>query len=90
MKARWLFWLLVIAFVWVVVSRFTQFEKLAETLRQGRWQWVLVAGLLQVIYYILYALLYQSAFDVVSVRSSLRELFPLTFASRGEGTAPHA
>jgi len=81
MKTRWLLWILVIAFVWVVISRFTEFEKLAETLSRGRWQWVGVAGLLQVLFYIMYSGLYWSALDIVGVKSSVWGLLPVTFAS---------
>lgn len=78
---RWLFWLLIIAFVWVVVSRFTEVQMLVKTLVQGQWQWVLAAALLQVFYYIAYTGLYKAAFDIVDVRSRLRELLPVTFAA---------
>jgi phosphatidylglycerol lysyltransferase len=81
MKRRWLFWLLVILFVWVVVSRLTEIKKLAETLMGGQWQWVAVAALLQVAYYIVYTGLYQSAFLTVGVESRLGELLPVTFSS---------
>jgi len=74
---RWLFWLLVIGFIWVLVSRLNEIEKLANTLRQGQWQWVLVAALLQVGYYILYAALYQASFSVVEVRSHQPALIPV-------------
>ena len=81
MKQRWIIWLLIIAFVWVVVSRFTEAEKLVETLRQGRWAWVLVAGLIQAVYYIVFSLSYQAAFRTVDVQSRLRELLPVTLGS---------
>jgi phosphatidylglycerol lysyltransferase len=81
MKRRWVLWLLGIAFVWLIVSRFTEIEKLAQTLAQGRWQWVLGAALLQVVYYIVYAGLYQSAFDTVDVTSRIPDLLPVVFAS---------
>jgi phosphatidylglycerol lysyltransferase len=80
-KRRWLLWLLLILFVWVVVSRLTEIEKLLETLRQARWQWVLLAAMLQVLYYVLYTALYQSAFRTVEVESRLSELLPVMFAS---------
>jgi len=80
-KRRWLFWLLIIVFVWVVVSRFTEIEKLAGTLAQGQWEWVLAAALLQVVYYLAYTGLYQSAFYTVEVESRLRDLLPVMFAS---------
>lgn len=81
MKRCWLLWLLVIAFVWVVVSRFTEIQKLVETLVQGQWEWVLAAALLQVIYYVTYTALYQSAFYTVEVESRVSELLPVVFAS---------
>jgi phosphatidylglycerol lysyltransferase len=81
MKRRWIFWILVILFVWVIISRFSEIRKLAETLSGGQWQWVAVAALLQGAYYIIYTGLYQSAFLTVGMQSRLGELIPLTFAS---------
>lgn len=81
MKRHWLLWLLLIAFVWLVVSRFTEIQQLVKTLAGGQWQWILAAVLLQVIYYIVYTALYQSAFTTVEVESRLRDLLPVTFAS---------
>ena len=81
MKRRWIFWILVVLFLWVVISRFSEIKRLAETLVGGQWQWVAVAALLQVAYYIIYTALYQSAFLTVGVQSRLSELLPVTFAS---------
>ena len=81
MRRRWIFWVLVILFVWVVISRMSEIRKLADTLVGGQWQWVAIASLLQVLYYITYTGLYQSAFQVVGVQSQIGELLPVTFAS---------
>lgn len=81
MKRRWIFWILVVLFVWVVISRLSEIKKLADTLLGGQWQWVAVAALSQVVYYIIYTALYQSAFLTVGVKSRLSELLPVTFAS---------
>ncbi len=81
MKRRWLLWLLLIALVWFVVSRFVQVEQFVATLRQGEWPWVVAAALLQFGHYVLYALLFQLAFAIVAVESDLVELLPVTFAS---------
>jgi len=81
MRLRWLFWLLVITFLSVVISRLAEVQKLVEVLARGQWQWVLVAALFQILFYILFAALYRSAFDTVEVHSSLPDLLPLTFAS---------
>jgi phosphatidylglycerol lysyltransferase len=81
MKRSWIFWGLALIFIWVVISRFSEIEKLVNTLRGGQWQWVVVAVLLQVLYFIIYSALYQSAFLTVGVKSRIIELLPVTFAS---------
>ena len=81
MKRRWILWLLLIVFVWLVVAQFTEIEQLVETLSQGQWQWILFAVLLQFLYYVIYTALYQSAFATVDVESRLRNLLPIIFAA---------
>ena len=81
MTRRWLLWLLLIGFAWLTVARFTEIKNLADTLAQGQWQWILAAVLLQILYYLLYTAVYQSAFVTVDVRSRVRDLLPVTFAS---------
>lgn len=81
MKRRWILWLLVVGFVWLVVSRFTEIEKLLDALAQGRWEWVLLAALMQALYYVGFAALYQSAFHTVDVESRVVELLPVLFGS---------
>ena len=81
MKRGWLFWLLAIAFLWIVASRITEIEKLAVTLAQGQWQWVLVAALLQALYYLVFTEVYQSAFFTVEVTSRIKDLVPVVLSS---------
>lgn len=78
---RWLIWLLIITFLWLVVGRIAEIENLANTLARGQWQWVWAAVFLQVIYYINLTVLYHSAFDTVGVQARIRDLAPVTFAS---------
>jgi phosphatidylglycerol lysyltransferase len=81
MKRRWIFWILVIIFIWVVISRYSEIKKLALTLMTGQWQWVAAAFLSCFVFYIIYTALYQSAFMTVGVQSRLIELLPITFSS---------
>jgi len=81
MKRHWLLWLLVIGFAWLAVAKLTEIEKLAETLTQGQWPWILAAMLLQFLYYLVFSTVYQSAFITVDVSSKIRDLLPVTFAS---------
>ena len=81
MVRRIIFWILVAVFAWVLVSRIGEIEKLAQTLQQGRWQWLAVAAGLQLLYFAIYTLVYQAAFTAVGVDSNFRNLLPLTFAA---------
>jgi glycosyltransferase 2 family protein len=81
MKRRWIFWILVIVFLWVVISRFSQIKNLYESMLQGQWQWVVVAIGLQFIYFTTFSGLYQSSFQIVGVESKLFELIPVTFSA---------
>src|SRR5512136_2076395 len=81
MNRRVLLWLLLIGFVWVVVTRVTEIQNLAQTLARGLWGWVFVAAVLQVFYYVVMTASYQAAFWTVEVRSRLLQLLPVTFAA---------
>ncbi len=78
---RWLLLLLLVGFVVLVTSRFTDAKHLIATLAQGKWIWVLASIILHVIYFALYALLYQIGFDAVEVKSRVSQLVPVLFAS---------
>jgi phosphatidylglycerol lysyltransferase len=81
MNRRVLLWILLIGFIWVVVTRVTEIQALAQTLAQGLWEWVLVAAALQVLYFVVMTASYQAAFWTVEVRGRLFELLPVTFAA---------
>jgi glycosyltransferase 2 family protein len=78
---RWILGLVVVACVWVLVGRWTEFEEVARTVADGQWEWVLAAALLQGVFYVLYAALYHCALETVGVMSRVRDLLPLWFVS---------
>lgn len=80
-KARWLFWVLVAAFLWLVVTRQTEIEKVTGPLIRGQLEWVLAASLLQVLYYVAFAAMFKSAFFTVDVKSRVRDLLPVTLGA---------
>jgi uncharacterized membrane protein YbhN (UPF0104 family) len=69
------------AFVWLVITRFTEIQKLATTLSQGKWEWVLVAVLVILVYFLVFTGSYQAAFATMEVKSRLRDLLPVLFGS---------
>lgn len=81
MIRRWIYWFLVLAFIWIVASRFSEFTDFSFTLSQGRFQWVLVAVALQILHYFVSSTSFRTAFATVGVESQVRELFPLMVSS---------
>ncbi len=81
MKKRWILIILAVLFLFLVLSRFTQLEQLKTTLAQGQWNWILLALLSQLAYYIVFTGSYQSAFYTVNISTSLLELIPVTLGS---------
>lgn len=81
MKRRWILIILTLLFLWLVVSRFTEIKQLRNTLAQGNWELVLVAVLFQMVYFVVFAWSYQSAFSTVDIPSRTRDLVPVTLGS---------
>jgi uncharacterized protein (TIRG00374 family) len=77
-KFRWIFWLLIIAFIWFIVTKQTEIKKLVHVFSQGKWEWILTALLVQILYYVFYALMLRSAFSAVETQWQFLEILPLT------------
>jgi uncharacterized protein (TIRG00374 family) len=83
-ERRGLRWWMFPAFVGLtilVASRFAGAQQLAVTLRRGRMDWVFVALLLHLLYFVMYAGFYQVGFRTVAVENRLWNLVPLVFVS---------
>jgi len=81
MKRRWIILTLTVLFLWAVVSRFTDFQQLKHTLQHSQGEWILVALLSQVLYFIVFTASYQAAFDTVDIHTRTRELIPVTLGA---------
>ncbi len=77
---RWLFAGLVLAFLWVLVQRFAEIQQLVGTLATGHWPWILTAIGLELAYYVAFAALFKSAFDLTEISTRMRDLIPISFA----------
>ncbi len=78
---RWLLLILAASFVWLVATRANEMENLADTLAGGIWQWILVALLLQIGYFVTQARIYQVCFRLVGIEARLRALVPVFLGS---------
>ncbi|HEX9118630.1 MAG TPA: lysylphosphatidylglycerol synthase transmembrane domain-containing protein, partial [Anaerolineae bacterium] len=81
LKRRWLYYLLIIVFLAIVVSRFTEATKLVRTLAAGQPQWIAVAFLVQAVYYVVFPYMFQSALWTVEIPGRLWDLIPVWFTS---------
>ncbi len=81
MKRGWILILLTLLFLWLVLSRFTELQQLKITLAQGKWELVLAATVLQMVYFVVFAWSYQSAFYTVDIPSRTRDLIPVVLGS---------
>lgn len=81
MNRKWILGVLTVAFLWLVVSRYSQIEALQRTLAGGRMRWIFAAAVIQVLYYVIYSISYQAALSAVDVHSRLQDLLPLTFGA---------
>ncbi len=81
MKKQWILWIVSLVFVVFVFQRIAEVGSIGVILSQGKWQWVVLAFILQFIYYIIYARLYQKNFDIIGIKTSWRHLFPIVLSS---------
>lgn len=64
-------WLLVAASVWVIVVHYHDIKNVVNILLNGRWQYIVLAVVLQIISYVFYAITYQKSFRAVGITSSI-------------------
>src|SRR5438128_883143 len=80
-KRRWLLWAGLLGLGVLVFAHFTSLRSLIAQLGNARWAWVLVAALLHILYFGVYAVMYHEGFRVVEVESQVGALVPLVFAA---------
>jgi phosphatidylglycerol lysyltransferase len=81
MKRRIILWILLIAFVWLLLTRFSDIRTLASTLAKGNPGWILAALLSQFLYYLTFSSLWRSCLDVVEVSIPLKDAIQIVVAS---------
>jgi len=79
--SRWIFWIIVAAFLWLMVGHLTEIEKATLPLIQGQPEWMLLAAMLQVLYYAAFAAIFKAAFYTVEIKSKILDLIPVTLGA---------
>jgi uncharacterized protein (TIRG00374 family) len=81
MIRHWMYWFLVLAFIWIVATHFSEIADFSFTLSESRFKWVMVAVALQIVHYLVSSVSFRTAFAIVGVESRVRDLLPLLFSS---------
>ena len=81
MKRSVLFWSIIALFGLFIVTRLGDLAGLYATLAGGRFQWVLAAIALQIVYFALVSLMYRQAMAVVGIHYRVREMAPVVLGS---------
>ena len=73
--------IVVFAFIAVFIFNSEEIGEIFKILRKGKWYFIILAAIMQIFDYYVFTWLYYYCFKLVHVKSSIKELFPLTFAS---------
>jgi uncharacterized protein (TIRG00374 family) len=81
MKRRILFWVIIALFVVFVATRLSDLNELVRTLSTGAWQWVAVAVVAQIGYFVSVAGFYTVGMRMVGIRYRVRDMIPVVLGS---------
>lgn len=80
-KRRILFWTIIVLFAVFVATRVSDLAQLATTLAKGNWWWVIVAVVLQALYFTAVAGMYKIGMGMVGVKYRLIDMIPVVLSS---------
>ena len=79
---KMLIWVLALVFLWLIVTHFTQTTSILAALGNGRWYWILLAVICQIIFYPFYAIFLEHIFSLFNVNLGRRNLLSIYIASK--------
>jgi uncharacterized protein (TIRG00374 family) len=77
-----IFWLLLVVFLWLGISHFTETKHILDVLLSGKWYWIAGSILLQLLFYPVYASFLQTALRVFDIHCKQKRLLPIYIASK--------
>ncbi|MCA9933740.1 MAG: flippase-like domain-containing protein [Ardenticatenaceae bacterium] len=88
-KTHILYLFMLVSLVWFLRTNLVDLRQVGLAIAQAQWPWLAAAFALRLVYFGLFALIYQAAFGAVGVSSRWRGLLPLTLAATFiDSTAP--
>ena len=80
-KRKLIFFALITIFFVYIFFNYTEIIAVVDAFSQGSWRWLILAAITQVIYYLVYTLMTQKAFETVGIKRRVRDLYPLVLGS---------
>ncbi len=80
-RQSWLTWIVLVLGTWALVAYFHDIQQVTHTVLKLRWQFIGLAIAIQLLSYLVYASVYQAAFQTVSIKSKLPQLFVIYLES---------
>lgn len=88
-KTHILYLIMFASLIWFLRTNLVDLRQVGTAIAQAQWPWLAAAFALRLLYFGLFALIYQAAFGAVGVSSRWRGLLPLTLAAAFiDSTAP--
>jgi uncharacterized protein (TIRG00374 family) len=84
---RFLIALVLLLAIYLIISRFTEFQEIIQTVQLGDWRWMGLGLLLQMGWLTNIALLYRSVYRLLGMDGTLLQLLPLAVTSNFVNTA---
>src|SRR3989344_1001120 len=77
-----IFWLFLIVFIWLAVTRLDQTKHILTVLATGRWYWIAPAIVCQLLFYPFYARFISHVFRIFRLNLGWRKILPVYMASK--------
>lgn len=77
-----IFWIFLIVFIWLAVTRLDQTKHIIVVLATGRWYWIAPAIVCQLLFYPFYARFISHVFRIFRLNLGWRQILPIYIASK--------
>jgi uncharacterized protein (TIRG00374 family) len=77
-----IFFLFLLVFIWILITRFGQTKQIVMVLSSGRWYWILLAVICQIFYYPFYAGFIEFIVNIFGMVFSKKKIMMINIASK--------
>jgi uncharacterized protein (TIRG00374 family) len=82
LSGKLIFFVILIIFVWAIITHFAQTKQIVSVMAHGRWYWIGLALLCQIFFYPFYAYFLEAVFKVFKVNFVRKKVLPVYMATK--------